>query len=69
MRAPKPVTMWAAVISGSHSEWINHFTIRSRRIDAKGAYIHFIGLEHAKKMIKAKRVRFVRVTVAVQEGK
>ena len=67
MRPVKPVTMWAAVALGQRGEWVNFYTIRHLRRDAKLAYREFLGPERAAVNIEAKRVRFVRVTVAVQE--
>ena len=68
MRAPKPLTMWAAVSPGCRRPWINTWTIRRTRRDAREAYFDLWNDEAAaKKYIKQNGIKFVRVTVAVQE--
>ena len=68
MRAPKPVTMWAAVSPGSSAYWLHAWTVRPTRREARAAfYGTWEDEDAAKRIMKRAGIKFVRVTVAVQE--
>lgn len=57
--------MWAAIVKGERSEWINPHTIGYLRYDAKKSYLEMWTPEYRKKALA--RVRFAKVTVRLAD--
>jgi hypothetical protein len=61
-RTPVPATMWAAIINGKRSAWIQPHAVRRTRREARAAYLNMWDNKYHKQALK--HVRFARVIVS-----
>jgi len=59
---PVPIVAWAAIQQGKRSAWINLYTIRWTRKEARAAYLKMWDDKYHKQALK--NVRFARVSVS-----
>ena len=65
MKAPVPISMWAAICRNPRSEWLMGHTIRRTRGEARKAYLDTWLPEYQNKALT--HVRFARVEVAQKQ--
>ena len=65
MRAPVPISMWAAICRNPRAEWVMGHAIRHTRSEARAAYLDTWLPEYQKKALT--HVRFARVVVAQKD--
>ena len=64
VKPPVPIIQWAVIVRNPRVEWINPFTIRPQRQDARRAYLEmWIDRATGERHFKAKEVRLAKVRV------
>ena len=68
MKRASPTIAWAVIVKSTRSEWINHFTIRYSKADARRAYKSQWREEYreqAEKDFQTGAARLAKITISL----